>query len=289
MATTATAAFTEFNSRLTLTKNQRDTIAARRDRVRGYIEADWYVETAIFGGSHARGTKVRAPGDKQSDVDVYVVLDPYHRQGYGPFGKDPSDLLFAIKRTLDKKLDTPTVRRDAPAVRINYTDMIVDVVPAFRRSDGHFDIPYGDHWLLATPARQATVFSNLNAARDMNLKPVIRMAKYWRSQHPTLRMRSYHLETIAYETFENRPLTSYRYGLRDLFSSATWRVGYLCSDPGGSGSDVSSYMSSTMRDTAASMFERAADRATKAIEATTYEKEIELWRGLLGTRFPAYG
>lgn len=290
MATTATGAFSEFSSRLTLTKNQRERIAARRDRVRGIIGTDWSVDTAVFGGSYARGTKVRAPGNRRSDVDVYVVLDGGYRVDYtGGFGKSPPDLLLDIKRTLDKQLKTPAVRRDAPAVRITYTDMIVDVVPAFRRRDGHLDIPHSSGWMLATPEQQARAFAALNAKRALNLKPVIRMAKYWLSLHPSLVMRSYHLETIAYEAFEDRALTSYRKGLRDLFSEAAWRIKYYCDDPGGSGSDVSSYMPSSMRNTGADMFERAAVRATTAINTRTSKAEIDIWRAMLKPRFPAYG
>lgn len=102
-------------------------------------------------------------------------------------------------------------------------------------------------------------------------------------------MRSYHMEALLYEHFTTNGLDDFREGSRSMFSGLAWRVKYHVTDPGGSGSDVASYMGSTMRENAAAMFENAARAAKAAIDDPTYEGEIRRWKALFGPRFPSYG
>jgi hypothetical protein len=163
MATTITKAFSDFAGRVMLTPKQRVAIKQRRKAIVGYLRNDgWIVKNAIFGGSHARGSKVRPVAGQRGDVDIYVVLDKEHKSGYGLFGDPPKQLLSDIKASLDEHLKTPEVRADSPAVRITYTDGYMDVVPAFRRLLGGFDIPYYNDCMIATPVTQGEYFSRVN-------------------------------------------------------------------------------------------------------------------------------
>src|SRR6266511_4432584 len=81
----------------------------------------------MFGGSHARGSKIRPVLGRQGDVDIYVVLKGDERNYGGLLQPPPAKLLADVKKTLDRYLKTPKVRADSPAVRITYDDMIVDV------------------------------------------------------------------------------------------------------------------------------------------------------------------
>lgn len=295
MASTAIKAFEEFKGRNALTAAQRKNIRDRKERIRRYLADDgWVAPTAIFGGSHARRTKVRLPNDAKADVDIYIVLDPSHKSAYGGFFKPPpKQLLSDIKASLDKKLTTPTVRADSPSVRIRYDDMDVDVVPAFRRHvlfGGGLDIPYYDDWMIATPESQGAVFSKLNQKTGYRAVHIMRMLKYWKAVHPTFPLRSYHLEVLAYHVFSANAPTDYREAIAGFFEHAQSYVRYAWDDPGGSGNSVSSYMTSTQRDAAISMFSTAATRARAAIDKQTWSAEIAVWRssGMFGTRFPAY-
>lgn len=296
MATTATAAFTTFRDRNALTAAQRKAIRDRKEIVKGYLTADgWSVDSAIFGGSHARRTKVRLPDDRKTDVDVYMVLSPSHKANYGGiFGSPPSQLLSDIKASLDKKLDTPSVRADSPSVRIRYSDMDVDVVPAFRRGwlvgGKGFDIPYYDSWRFATPEQQRAAFATLNGQLDNRLIHLVRMLKYWKAMHSSFPLRSYHLEVLAYNIFSQHPPTDYREAIADFFGYAKSYVQYSWSDPGGSGSNVTEYMTAAQRDSAKSMFAAAETRARNALAKPTWREEINAWRStsMFGTHFPAY-
>ena len=293
MAVTAPQAFDQFASALLLTDSQRNALRARREAIRGYLRADWTIREIIFGGSHARRTQIRPSADSRSDVDLYVILSSTHRSAYDGWGRRPTDLLDDFRRSLAYRLDTPTVRRSAPAVRITYADMLVDVVPAFRRPDGRLDLPYQDApsgWLVATPEQQAALFTSLNGRCGHLLKPVIRMAKHWRSLHPSLGLRSYHLEVLAYGAFYYQGGTfDLRHGVRHFFEEAEWRVRGDIWDPGGSGNSVSDYLSLPGRIRASQMFGKAASSARAAINAPDWATEIAGWRRLLGSRFPAYG
>src|SRR6266545_7055635 len=191
VATTAPQAFERFKTRLTLTTKQRDALRERRERVRSLLSDEWSIDTVMFGGSHARGSKIRPVLGRQGDVDIYVVLKGDERH-YGGLLQPPSAKLLAdVKKTLDRYLKTPKVRADSPAVRITYDDMIVDVVPAFARflSDA-FDIPYYKTWMVATPRAQQRVFKQLDDARGGKFKPLLRMLKHWKAVHHTIGLRS---------------------------------------------------------------------------------------------------
>lgn len=291
MAATATQAFEEFKGRLTLTAKQRQDLRTRRDRIRGYLSEDWSIDNVVFGGSHARGSKIRPIQGRQGDVDIYVVLNSKHRQYGGLFQPPPAKLLQDVRRTLDRHLETPKIRADSPAVRITFTDMVVDVVPAFSRflSDA-YDIPYYRSWMTATPQRQQRVFRELDVARAGKFKPLLRMIKHWKALHHTVGLRSYHLETLAYEIFKSRPVDDYREALQVFFATAARDVRHHWKDPGGSGNRVTDYMTTPIANRASKMFELAAARAEKAIAAPTWAAEITLWRSpyLLGQRFPAW-
>jgi hypothetical protein len=169
--------------------------------------------------------------------------------------------------------------------------MIVDVIPAFSRllSDA-FDIPYYKTWIVATPRGQQRVFKQLDDARGGNFKPLLRMIKHWKAVHHTIGLRSYHLETLAYEIFRRHEIDDYRIALYTFFDEAQNAVQYHWDDPGGSGNHVTDYLTPTTVNRASQMFKRAALRAARAIEATTWRREIAIWRSplLLGSRFPAY-
>lgn len=291
MATTAPQAFEQFKARLTLTSKQRQALRERRERVKSLLAEDWAIESVSFGGSHARGSKIRPVLGTQGDVDIYVVLRGEERKYGGVFQPPPAKLLVDVKKTLDRHLRTPTVRADSPAVRITYDDMIVDVVPAFRRflSDA-FDIPYYTAWMVATPRGQQRVFRQLDETRGGNFKPLLRMIKHWKSVHRTIGLRSYHLETLAYEIFRQHDIDDYRIGLHTFFGEAQGAVQYHWSDPGGSGNRVTDYLTPRTANSAALMFKRAAERSARAIDARTWRREIAMWRSplLLGSRFPAF-
>jgi Second Messenger Oligonucleotide or Dinucleotide Synthetase domain len=292
MATTAIQAFEQFKARNALTSAQRAAIRERRDRIRRYLAGDgWKIETAIFGGSHGRGTKVRLPNNAKSDVDIYIVLDRQHKSAYGGvFTPPPKQLLSDIKASLDKVLTTPAIRADSPAVRIRYRDMDVDVVPAFRRLLGGFHIPYYDSWMLATPVAQANAFSKVNRATGYRAVHLVRMLKYWQRMHAGFPLRSYHLELIAYEILKTATIKDYRHAMWALFHHGSKSAHKTYWDPGGSGSSVSAYATRAMKNTAAQMLAQAAERARAAIAHNSWEGEINRWRSpqMFGSRFPAF-
>lgn len=291
MPATAPHAFEQFKNRLTLTSKQREAVRERRDRVRDLLAEDWDVESVMFGGSHARGSKIRPVLRRQGDVDVYVVLNGSEKRYGGLFQPPPAKLLIDIKKTLDRSLHTPKVRADSPAVRITYDDMVVDVIPAFTRFlSNAFDIPYYKTWMTATPRGQQRVFKQLDDARSGRFKPLLRMLKHWKAVHHTIGLRSYHLETLAYEIFTKHEIEDYRYALHTFFSEAQSAVQYHWDDPGGSGNRVSDYLTNATANRATQMFKLAAERTGRAINAKTWRQEITIWRSsrLLGVRFPAY-
>jgi hypothetical protein len=296
VATTAPAAFNEFARKLTLTPPQRAKLRERRYLIREYVEEEWAVDVVMFGGSHARGTKIRPVLGFQGDVDVYVILrEEEKRYGTLFYSDPPVKLLVELRKTLRRALRQTALRADAPCVRVRYNDMNVDVVPAFRvvpflGSSDQLDIPWGREWRRATPIGQQRVFAELDATQSGRLKPLLRMIKHWRAVHRTLPLRSYHLEVLAYNVFSRVAIDDYGVALWTFFERAANAVRYHVVDPGGSGHRVSDYMTDVKVRNASRMFSVAATYAGRAVEAPTYPQEIARWRSptLFGGHFPAW-
>jgi hypothetical protein len=296
VAATAPAAFNEFARRLALTPTQRAKLRERRDLVLEYVSAEWTVDAVMFGGSHARGTKIRQVPGVQGDVDLYVILNEAHKR-YGTFfhSDPPGKLLVDLRRTFARALVRTTLRADAPCVRVSYADMVVDVVPAFRvipffGSSDQLDIPYKRDWRRATPIGQQRVFAELDAKQGGRLKPLLRMIKHWRAKHRSIGLRSYHLEVLAYNTFTREIIDDYGVALWTFFRHAASDVRQHVVDPGGSGNVVSDYLTRETAMRASKMFTVAATYAGRAVDASTYMEEIRRWRSpsLLGAQFPGW-
>lgn len=293
MLAEVTNAFDDFVGRLSLSPVHRRTLHSRRDVLRGYLADEWDVRRVLFGGSHARGTKISPVGDKQGDLDVYFVLAPRLRWHYGMLsGHTPSDLLIDVRQTLKRHLSTPSLRADSPCVRIRYSDLDVDVIPAFESwLDSSLLIPYYKGWLRATPDKQRKLFTSLNQRQGARFLPMVKMIKHWNRVHPTAGLRSYHTEIMALRIFRLRDIESYASALVTYFEKAARLVTRPLSDPCGSRSAVTQYLSPEKAAHAQEMLQRAARLAQAARDEESPSRAIDAWRSdsLFGPRFPASG
>ncbi|NCD35375.1 MAG: hypothetical protein EOL87_18460 [Spartobacteria bacterium] len=119
-----------------------------------------------------------------------------------------------------------------------------------------------------------------------NLAPLVRLLKKWNSAH-SKRLRSFHLETIAANTFKTLG-SNHQSALTNFFA---WAPSHLdVSDPGGQPGTLSSYLSLAERQEVVDSLAREAERARKAREAKAAGDHAEakrLWRIILGDGFPS--
>jgi hypothetical protein len=290
MAHTTYQAFEQFMIDITLTEYQKTSIVEGRQKTVNENLTTAFPSTSDMPfykgrlmGSAAKGTIVRPP----DDIDVLAIFSN-EKNAWNKYYNDSQAFLYRIKRAYDG-LATSQVGARGQAIRLFFqTGGHVDIAPVFVQSiaEDVYWLPSGDgSWIKTAPFVANKWFADKNAELDYNLALLVRLLKKWNAAH-SKRLRSFHLETIAGNTFASLN-SNRRTGLQKFFE---WAGNNLdVNDPGRQSGLLSGYLSYNARAEVKGSFEVAADRATKANAAEAsgdHEEAKRLWRIVLGTSFP---
>ncbi len=287
MATTITSGFQKLKENLEISSLQAGTVSSRQQNVRDHVATETTVERSFLTGSYMRSTMIAPLAD--ADIDVFLVMNAKY------FSQDGhTSLLDKVKRALAKGYPTSEISRDGQAVTIRFTDFWVDIVPGFDREGGGFLIPDSiqKRWISTDPTTHVTLWSALNATRDYKFVPLVKMLKCWNRAH-SLKLRSFHLETLAYELFQSTAITDYPTAAQYFFTAAKSKILFGVNDPAGYGGNVGSYLDTQVKkDEVTTRLTAANDKATEAISFASnnkIESAFGKWRIIFGDYFPAYG
>lgn len=293
MAITIIESFKAFKSNLEITNLQTETVSTRQKTIRTSVENGLTVSDSFLSGSYSRKTLI-APL-KQADIDIVVVLDSKYFYNYNGQNGGQAGLLDLLKRVLKKTYpSTPDISRNGQAVTIQFTDFVVDVVPAFNRKGGGYLIPNSitQTWLSTDPKRHVEIWSESNRNHNADLIPLMKMLKSWNRETSTF-LRSFHLETMTLQILNNVTISDFPSGVRYFFDKGKDYVAKKNPDPAGYGDDVGSYLNTEEKiKTAVSRFETAYNRALKAEDYARrgyISEAVDMWRLIFGNYFPAYG
>jgi len=293
MAKTISESFRELKVNLEITELQHSTVSTRQQNVRNAFENELDILDSFLTGSYSRYTMI-APL-KEADIDIFIILDTKYYYHYNGQNGGQAGLLDLIKRTLRKTYPkTPDISRNGQAVTIQFTDFMVDVVPAFSRKGEGYLIPnsISQSWTSTDPKKHVEIMSSANKEHDGDLVPLIKMIKGWNRSINDY-FRSFHLEVMALHILGKVKISDYPSGVRYFFDKGRSYVKQKNPDPAGYGGDVGSYLNTQEKvDDAVNKFETAYTRAIKAEDyANRYyiEDAINMWRKIFGNYFPAYG
>lgn len=301
MASTVRSAFTEFAARLEPTGTQRSDAATKHSGVRDCLNSTLFVDTAFLIGSYVRWTLIRPP----DDIDLLVVLD-YSKHGadyYIAFNGAQS----ALQRfhTLLKTCYPYTpIRKDHPAVYLNFSTYGFDVIPAFRRNGGGYVIPsrFGSGWVTTDPQKHAERTTAMNKATGNYFVPLVKMFKSWNRSHFN-RLTGFHLEMAMADAWPRASSLSYPYtsqlitymsyaqAAAALFTALANQLSYSTPDPAGLSPNIDEYLAYEDRTRTRQRLETAAVEAQIAIrheERGDHYSAITKWRSIFDDLFPAY-
>jgi hypothetical protein len=288
MTLTTMQAFEQFLGNITVTPYQKTSIiqARKSSAIENLTKAfpatsDMPFLEAKLIGSASKGTIVR-PLD---DIDVLAVFSNT-KNAWKKYRTDSKAFLYRIRRAYDG-VEAAQVGARGQAIRVFFQNGgHVDVAPVFRQSADVFHLPAGDgSWILTSPFIANGWFAQKQGQLGNNLAPLVRMLKKWNATH-SKRLRSFHLETIAGNTFKTLA-SNRRTGLRYFFEWAGSHIDVY--DPGGQSGLLSTYLSRSGRTDVKSSFDAATERSIKAINAEQNGNHAEakrLWRVVLGSAFP---
>jgi len=293
MAKTISESFRELKVNLEITELQLSTVSTRQQNVRNAFENELDISDSFLTGSYSRHTMI-APL-KEADIDIFIILDAKYYYHYNGQNGGQAGLLDLVKRTLRKTYPmTPDISRNGQAVTIQFTDFMVDVVPAFPRKGGGYLIPnsISQSWISTDPKKHVEIMSAANKEHDGDLVSLIKMIKGWNRTINDY-FRSFHLEIMVLQILDKTKISDYPSGARYFFEKGRSYVKQKNPDPAGYGGDVGSYLNTQEKlDDAVSRFESAYTRAIKAEDYTNrdyIEDAINMWRKIFGNYFPIYG
>jgi hypothetical protein len=237
-------------------------------------------------GSYGRRTAVHGV----SDLDMAFVLpwSVYERfQKYE--NNKQSSLLGEIRLALKERFPNHTVRAQQQVVSVDFTDYVVEVLPAFQHDDGSYTYPDandGGSWKRCNPVAEIDEINRLNQDKNHNLKRLCKMVRAWKNDHG-VPMKGMLIDTLCYQFFKSttdydeESYSAYGEMSRDFFAylveidedKEQWRVP-------GSGSIVSK----------SGRFHPKAKKALRRLQEALDDSDIshERWSTVFGEHFPKY-
>ena len=287
MATTIPASFQKLKENLEITGLQKNTVSTRQQNVRDVVAKELTVLDSFLTGSYSRSTMI-APLS-EADIDICIVLNLAYYESNGQ-----ANLLDKVKRALLKTYTTtPKISRNGQAVTITFTDFLVDVVPAFNRSDGGYLIPNSVQgvWIETNPKVHVDVMSNENSNHNGDLVPIVKMIKGW-NKNINMAFVSFYLELLAIKIFTKVTISNFSSGMRYFFDKGREAIKCKVKDPVEYGGYINPLENCQTVDEAISRFETAYNRAIKAEQYALNDNiaaAVAEWRKIFGNYFPAYG
>lgn len=299
MSKTVLSSFSEFASNLNVTDRQEKVVSTCRENVVNTIKKELTLhseQNSKLIGSYDRNTLIRYLSE--NDVDVMVVLHYSENKGW----ETPEGTVTALnkfKSILTAAYPKTDMRIDRNCVTMKLSEFTLDVVPAFRYSDGTYRIPdtYRQQWLSTNPVEFSKKISELNKNMGSTFIPLIKMVKGWNRENGFI-IRSFHLECMLFDHYKNY-VEGYSYDstLQVFFSKLPFYLGSSCYDPV-TIDRLDEYLDNnsivTDRDKAIEKAKKAAEISKRARDysdnyPSNPEYSINEWKKLLGEFFPTYG
>lgn len=251
--------------------------------------------TSFLSGSYRRDTAIRpaliAGVLQRPDVDVIVVTN--HTKN-----DSPKVVLEALENALrEAGYESIKVNRRSICVTMKGVDM--DIVPVIVDGDAYLipDIELKE-WLTTNPPAHTQWTIDVNKETGGRFKPLVKLTKWWRRVHlaDLRRPKGFILECLVAKHmnfFEEKhePLfVTLLESIRDAYAITVIleKVPFL-EDPGVPGSNVFSNVTFDEFKQFYDTVKEQAELARKAVNEKDEAKQLELWRQVFGSRFPANG
>lgn len=285
-AVSAAAMFSQFLQNLSI-KNS-STISLRYGEItsalnKGFRDTESKTANTLRVGSFGRATGINGI----SDLDMLYFVPKTDWEKYKNGGQ--RKLLQDARAAIDKRYPNTKTRVDRLVVTITFTDFHIEAQPVFEQDDGSFQYPdtkNGGTWKTTKPREEMQAVSDLDAAKNQNLRHLCKMVRAWKNKHGVV-MGGLLIDTLAYNFLAGTTAhdsTSYSdYGkmCRDFFD-------YLANQPK---QERYAAPGSNQHVRVKKPFQRKAKKARelcdKAISAAGQASENDRWKQVFGRPFPA--
>jgi predicted nucleotidyltransferase len=280
-------AFEKLRSNLEITQTERNFAAAKHKEIREHVKSQWGISEDFLTGSYRRETKTK----RLRDVDIFVVIDPEGEQG-SLREQTPLRVLADLRTLLEQRYDDVSEDGFACTVGFGAEDDVAsfDVVPAYDRAGGGFEIPDGRRgtWIATDPKAHAEMTTAKNEACGKNFVPFAKIIKATNREAGEPIKPSFLFEVMAYELVDDR-FGRYQDEVRWFLASAADQVDSSWSDPAEIGPDVNNTWDANDKERAKQALTEwlaVAERAIWLEDDGQERAAVEEWRRLFGLRMP---
>lgn len=176
---------TQISSKLVLSDAEKNSISRSISALQ--IKIDSYFGQSVANhfqfGSSTRGTILPEKVDPRSDIDYMIVFNSSGGE------ETPYRYLDQLRRFVNAEYSTPEIQPSSSKILLRLDRMNFELVPAIDNS-GEYKIPSPKSvltdWMTTDPTRTKKAFQEKNKSNHNNIKPLIRLAKYWNAlnNHP---------------------------------------------------------------------------------------------------------
>ena len=282
-------AFTKCKSALEITTTEQNFASAKHADIRGVVRSSWQLDDDFLTGSYRRNTKTK----KLKDVDIFVVIDPAGPQA-GLRDEHPSVVLAELGKVLETKYSNVIADGFACTIKFSDDDDVAsfDVVPAFKRKGGGWEIPDADRssWISTNPKLHHEQSTKMNGRCDERFVPFVKMIKGINRHFGEPIAPSFLLEVMAHGLVDaDRQFGRYQDEITWFLASAAEQITDDWPDPAKIGPVVNGMMSAGDRRAAAQTlneWQRIAEKAVRLEDAQQDRAAVEEWKKLFGSRMP---
>jgi predicted nucleotidyltransferase len=272
---------------LEITETEEKLAQRRHAEIRDHVRSRWQLSEDFLTGSYRRQTKTK----KLKDVDIFVVLDPAGPQA-GLREQNPAQILATLQQVLRERYEQVTIDGFACVVAFGSDSEVAsfEVVPAFKRSGGGWEIPDARRsaWIATNPKLHHEQSTKMNQACDERFVPFVKMIKGINREAGEPIKPAFLLEVMAHGLVR-APFGRYQDEIRWFLASAAAQVQDDWPDPAGIGPDVNSTVSASERTRYRAVLEQWLGVAEEAVLLEDDGQEraaVEKWRELFGSRMP---
>lgn len=280
-------AFAKCKTALEITATENAFASRKHVELRDLVGASWDLDDDFLTGSYRRNTKTK----RLKDVDIFVVLRPGGTQAYLR-ERPPTEVLGELSKLLDARYEKVTTDGFACTVAFGDEDEVAsfDIVPAFKRKGGGWEIPDADRsgWISTNPKRHHEQSTAKNDKCDGKFVPFVKMVKGINREAGEPISTSFLLEVMAH-TIVRTPFGRYQDEIVWFLASAAEQSEQDWPDPAGIGPAVNGTMTASDRQAASRTFaewQRIAEEAVRLEDSGEERAAVEKWRTLFGMRMP---
>lgn len=182
----------------------------KRKLIKSILSETFVIDDKHIFGSYARGTMVENPDG--NDIDLMFILNEFTHGDWLHQDNGPSNCLSAIRDKLMRNdlLKGTEISIDKNAVSVKFSDIKLDVVPAFRDADGGYKIPNttgSEFWIRTNPRMFGKILDASNKYHNDKVNKMIRIIKGWNNLNGKI-LTSFHIENIVYQHYKNKTVTT---------------------------------------------------------------------------------